>query len=150
MAERALPPLQDQRFLMNKDNEVLSFFPAAAAVCLLNFNLSVGAKPTACTPHVLADLTLHFFLLTRYFCCHFVTSGALRASHQRISVGISAICLSLVTFSGIRKNIVVQACCGHSPLCSSPRIPRFLLSFLLSSPVALLGWKPSHPTPVFA
>ena len=54
---------------------------------------------------------------TRYFSCHFATSGALKASRQRISVGISAIGLSFVTFFGIKKNIVVHACCGHFPLC---------------------------------
>ena len=53
-----------------------------------------------------------------HFCCHFPTSGALKASHQRINVGINAIGLSLVPFFGIKKNFVVQACCGHSPLCS--------------------------------
>ena len=43
----------------------------------------------------------------------------LRASHQRINVGTSAIDLSLDTFFGIKKNIVVHACCGHLPLCST-------------------------------
>ena len=52
---------------------------------------------------------------TRYFCCHFATTGVLRASHQRINVGINAIGLSLVTFFGIKKNIVVQACCDYLP-----------------------------------
>ena len=56
---------------------------------------------------------------TRYFCCHFATSGTLNASHQRVNVGISAIGLSLVTFLGIKKNIVVPACCGHCALCST-------------------------------
>ena len=56
---------------------------------------------------------------TRYFCCHFATSGLLNASHQRINDGISAIGLSLVTCFGIRKNIVVQACCGYLLLCST-------------------------------
>ena len=32
---------------------------------------------------------------------------------------MSAIGLSLVTVLGIKKNIVVQACCGHLPLCST-------------------------------
>ena len=50
---------------------------------------------------------------------HFATSGALKASHQRINVGMSAIGLSLVTFFGIKTNIVVHACCGHFPLCST-------------------------------
>ena len=49
----------------------------------------------------------------RYFCCHFATTRALKASHKRINVGKSAIGRSLVTFFGIKKNIVVQACCGH-------------------------------------
>ena len=73
------------------------------------------------------------------------------ASHQRINVGISAIGLSLVTFFGIRKNIVVQACCGHLPLCSTlsknSTIPP-LVSSVKSK--GTLGWKPSHPPPVFA
>ena len=30
------------------------FLPAAAAICLLNLNISVGAIPTACAPQVLA------------------------------------------------------------------------------------------------
>ena len=38
-----------------------------------------------------------------------------------------------------------DSCCGHFPLCStiSP-----LVSFVRSS--GILGWKPSHPSPVFA
>ena len=51
----------------------------------------------------------------------------------------------------IRKNIVVQACCGHFPLCStfsknSTTSP--LVSFVKSRET--LEWKPPHPTPVFA
>ena len=46
-------------------------------------------------------------------------SSALKPSHQRINVGISASGLSLVTFFGIKKKIVVHACCGHFPLCST-------------------------------
>ena len=61
--------------------------------------------------------------------CH---SWCSEASHQRINVCISAFGLSLVTFFGIEKNIVVHACCGHLPL-----------SFLLLSPE---GPCPSHPT----
>ena len=40
-------------------------------------------------------------------------------SHQRTMVGNSAIGRSLVTFFGIKKNIVVQAGCGHLPHCST-------------------------------
>ena len=40
---------------------------------------------------------------TWYFCRHVATSGALKASHQRINVGISATSFSLVTFFGIKK-----------------------------------------------
>ena len=47
------------------------------------------------------------------------SSGALTASHQRINVGMSAIGLSLMIFFGIKKNMVVHACCGHFPLCST-------------------------------
>ena len=74
----------------------------------------------------------------------FCTSGALQASHQRINVGISAIGLSLVTFFGIKKNIDVQACCRSMStfLPPSPRLPRFLLLFLSSSPRGL--WSGSH------
>ena len=67
------------------------------------------------------------------------------ASHQRINVGISAIGLSLVTF------FVVQACCGHLPLCSN-----FSRNSTISPPVSFVasrgtfGWNPSHPTPVFS
>ena len=67
------------------------------------------------------------------------------------NVGISAIGLSLVTFFGIKKNIVVQACCGHLPLCSTfSRTSTIspLVSFVKSW--GTFGWKPSHPTPVFA
>ena len=44
------------------------------------------------------------------FCCHFATSGDLRASHQRINVDRSAIGLSLVTFFGLVR---------HLPPCST-------------------------------
>ena len=84
---------------------------------------------------------------TLYFCCHFATSGALRASHQRINVGISAIGLSLVTFFGIKKNIVAQACCGHFPLCCTS--PKKIHNFSFRS-FCQVQRKPSHPTPVFA
>ena len=46
-------------------------------------------------------------------------SESSKVSDQRINVGMSAIGLSLVTFFGIKKNIVVQTCCGHFPLCST-------------------------------
>ena len=45
---------------------------------------------------------------------------------------MSAIGLSLVTFFGIKKNIVVQACCGHFPLC-----PTFSKSSTISPVVPL-------------
>ena len=77
---------------------------------------------------------------TRYFCCQFSTSGVLNASRQRINVGMGAIGISLVTFFGIKKKIVVQACCGFVP--PSPRLPRFLLLFLASNPRGL--WDGSH------
>ena len=81
---------------------------------------------------------LHFALSvasqsTRYFCCHFATSGALRASHQRVNVSISAIGLSLVTIFGVKKNIVVQACCGNFPLRSTFFTPVFALQSLDAS-----------------
>ena len=41
---------------MNKDREVELFLLVAAAICLLNFNLSVGDIPTAWTPQVLAGI----------------------------------------------------------------------------------------------
>ena len=39
---------------MESDSEIDSLFPAAAATCLINFSLSVGAMPTACPLHALA------------------------------------------------------------------------------------------------
>ena len=61
------------------------------------------------------------------------------------------IVLLLVTFFGIKKNIIVQSCCGHLPLCStfsknSTISP--LVSFVKSK--RTFGWNPSHPAPVFA
>ena len=50
---------------------------------------------------------------------HGATSGTPRASHHRIIVGISAFGRPLVTFFGVKKNIVVQAFCGLLPLCST-------------------------------
>ena len=83
------------RFQEKREREVDPFFPAAAAICCLNFNLSVGAISTACHLHVLAatiparndfltptsmqlfwkalfffvseNLTLHFFILAFFF-----------------------------------------------------------------------------------
>ena len=75
----------------------------------------------------------------RYLCCHFATSGALIASHQRINIGMSGICLSHITLFGTKKNIVVQACCGLSnSVPPSPRVPPLLLLFLLSRPGGVL------------
>ena len=68
-----------------------------------------------------------------YLCCHFATSGARKASHHRIIVGISASGRSLVTFFGMKKNMVVQACCGHFPHCST-----FSRNFTTSSPVSFI------------
>ena len=50
-----------------------------------------------------------------------------------------------------QENIVMHACCGHFPLCST-----FSRNSMISPLVSFgtsrrtLGWKPSHPTPVFA
>ena len=41
------------------------------------------------------------------------------AATSPINVGTSAISLSHVTLFEIKKNIMVLACCGHSPLCST-------------------------------
>ena len=88
---------------------------------------------------------------TRYLCCHFATSGALRASHQRINVGMSAIGLSLVTFFGIKKNIVVHACCSHLPLYSTfSKNSTIYLLVSFGKSKGTVGWNLSHPTPVFA
>ena len=111
--------------------------------------ISITISHTVCwAPPLLPSVASHS---TRYFCCHFATSGALDASHQRINVGVSAIGLSLMTFFGIRKNIVVHASCGYLPLCSTlsmnSTIP-LLVSFVKSK--GTLGWKPSHSTPFFA
>ena len=52
---------------------------------------------------------------------------------------------------GTKKNVVVHACCGHLPLCSTfsrnSTIP-FLVSFVNSKKT--FGWKSSHPTPFLA
>ena len=56
---------------------------------------------------------------TRYYCCHFATSGALKTSHHRINVASARSVSHFVTFFGIKKNIVVHACCRHFPLCST-------------------------------
>ena len=67
------------------------------------------------------------------------------------NVGISAIGLWLVTFFGLRKNIVVQACCGHIPLCStSPATQPPLHLFLLSNPGKLLGGSHRNLSQFFA
>ena len=51
-----------------------------------------------------------------FWCFHFAaTSGARKASHQRVIVGTSAMGRSLLTLFWIKKNMVVQACCGHLP-----------------------------------
>ena len=55
---------------------------------------------------------------TRCLCCHLDSSCARNPFHQRIKLSKSAMVRSLVTFFGIKKNIVVQACCGHLPHCS--------------------------------
>ena len=76
---------------------------------------------------------------------HLVTSGAGNPSHQRIMVGRRALGRSLVTFCGITRNIVIQACCGHLPLFKlSQGIPSFIFSFLFTSPAELRGEITSH------
>ena len=67
-------------------------------------------------PRLSAEL-LHFYHRLRPTRDGTSAAGALKASHQRI--GISAIGLSLMAFLGIKKNIVVQACCGQFPVCST-------------------------------
>ena len=51
-----VPPPSEPHASINKDREVVLFLPAAAAICLLNFNLSVGTIPTTWAPQVLADI----------------------------------------------------------------------------------------------
>ena len=81
---------------------------------------------------------------------HFLVLSRLPTNES--TSGQAAIGLSLVTFLGIKKNILVPACCGHLPLCSTfPKNSTISpLMFLLSSPKDLSGWKPSHPPPMFA
>ena len=56
-----------------------------------------------------------------------------------------------VIFFGIKKNIVVHACCGHLPICST-----FSKNSTISRSVSLVkskeifGCHPWHPTPIFA
>ena len=66
-----------------------------------------------------------------YCCCHIATSGALKASHQRNNVGISAISLSLVTLEKHRRASLLRPF-FHSAL-PRPKTPQFLLLFLLPS-----------------
>ena len=75
---------------MNRDNEV-ALFSAATAICLLNFHLSVGAVPTALIQFA------RRYRPSRHDTCHFAWR-----------------------FQGFpQKDRVVQAFCGHSPLCST-------------------------------
>ena len=104
------------------------FFSCSISI-LLHFHQDLPHCPLSSVP-VNAVLLLHF-----------ATSGALKASHQRLSVGISAIGFSLVTFYGIKKNIVVHACCGHFPLCSTFSVNSTispLVSFVKATPVFAL------------
>ena len=57
---------------------------------------------------------------------------------------MSAIGSSLVTFFGIKKNIVVQACCGHFPLLCHvfQELHDFSASFLSPSPAELWDESP--------
>ena len=76
--------------------------------CAKNLSMSTNISHTVCwAPPLLPSVASQS---TRYFICHFATSGALKAFYQRINVGMSAIGLSLVTFFGIKKNIVRCAC----------------------------------------
>ena len=102
------------------------FFPAR----YLNLSISIRISQTSLSSSI---SVISGVQSTRYFLCHFATSNALRASLQRINVGISAIGLSLVALFGIQKNIVVQACCGHLPLCST-----FSKNSTISSVVSLV------------
>ena len=107
------------------------------------FNLSTFPKLSAEFLHFAHGEASHSI---RYLCCHFATSGALKASHQRTTVGMSAIGISLVTFFGIKNNIVVHACCGHFST-----VFHFFKNSTTSSVVSLVkskgtfGWKQSHP-----
>ena len=50
-------------FISMRDNDTDYVLPAAAPICLLNLNLSVGKMPTACFLLTNENLTSHIFLL---------------------------------------------------------------------------------------
>ena len=82
--------------------------------CYRSLNLSIPSKVS----HTMRSASFRPSVAsqsTRYFCCHLKNLW----STQRIIVGSNAIDLSLMTLFGIRKNKVVQACCGHLPHCST-------------------------------
>ena len=54
--------------------------------------------------------------------------------HKRISVSRSQIGLLLETFLGLKKNIVVHACCGNFPLCSTFSLYSTIYSLFFSHP----------------
>ena len=115
------------------------------------FNLSISSRisHTVCLvppfrPSVASQSTGYFCCHFRHFWCPHSFQPTYQSWHKRNRP------LTL-TFFGIKKNIVVQACCGHVPLCSA-----FSKNSTISPLVSLVkskrtfGWKSSHPTRVFA
>ena len=89
--------------------------------------------PPPCLPSVASHSTLCFR-------CQFATSGALKASHHRINVGMSAIGLPCDILRNQEQHR--SACLLRplsTPLYPSPRTVRCLLSFLLSHPAEPWG-----------
>ena len=117
-------------------------------VCVQDASVCTGKTPAcvpspARSPKQCVQLPLRPSVAShsiRYVCCHFTTSGARRASHQRMIIGTSAMGRSLVTFSETRKTSLCKlaAATFHSAP-PSPRIPPLLLSFPLSRPEGPLG-----------
>ena len=110
---RETDSLEGLRQVQDRSQSSFIFFLCSP---IQSFHLHQNLHTVCWAPPCLPSVAYPF---TRYFSCHSATSGALTASHQRTNVGTSAIGLSLVTFFGIKKNIVVHACCGHFPLCST-------------------------------
>ena len=112
-----------------------------------NLSISVNVSRAVCwAPPFLPSVASQS---TRYFSCHFATSGAFKASHHRIIFGMSAIGLSLVIFFGIKKtsSCMLVAAIFHSAL-PSPRTAKCLLSFLLSHLEE--PWGGSRHTPLLS
>ena len=74
---------------------------------------------------------------TRCLSCYCDTSGARNHSNHRIKVGTSAMGRSLVTFLGVRKNVVVQQVVAISHTAQPSR----RISQILSPCFSWLAWR---------